>query len=73
MFLQTDPSTWINFRRCAAITVSHHREKPGKYVVLAHFTDGRTWVVSTHDDRHTAIVETEELLLDAGVLEEPVS
>ena len=69
MFLQTDPSTWINFSRCAAITVSNHREKPGKFVVLAHFTDGRTWVVATHDDRHTAIVDTEEMLVDAGVLE----
>ena len=68
MFLQTDHSTWINFRRCAALTVSNHRDKPGKYVILAHFTDGRTWVVSTHEDRHSAIVESEDLLRDAGIL-----
>lgn len=68
MFLQTDHSTWINFRRCAALTVTSHREKPGKYVILAHFTDGRTWVVSTHDDRHSANVEAEDLLRDARIL-----
>lgn len=68
-FLQTDPSTWINFRRCAAVTVTKHRDRADKYVVLAHFTDGRTWVVSTHDSRHEAIVDTEEILADAGMLD----
>ena len=68
MFLRTDHSTWINFDRCAALTVSKHREKADKYVVLAHFTDGRTWVVSTHDSRQEALIESEDLLRDAELL-----
>lgn len=70
MFVRTDPNTWLNFDLVGAVTVVPHRDKPGKFVTLAHFAEGRTWILSTADDRYAAIVEAEEILVEAGLIED---